>query len=106
MASHPLNKDQRRRLVAYLKKSKPEGWRNLLAAVNNGPPWKALGLYFECVRAGMIDDSVFFERWSVGNSMPPMPSVATQSEGGLSAFLASIKQRQLQEADSTPADPA
>lgn len=100
-----LDKDQRRRLRAYYSKQKPYGWRNCLDVLSNGPAWKAYGLYYECVRSGGVGDSIFRERWSVGGDMPPVSSVATQTEQGLAEFLASIRQRQLQKPSQPSADP-
>lgn len=99
-----LDKDQRRRLSAYLKKSKPEGWRNLLEAMNNGPGWKQFGLYYECVRFGSVSDNVFRERWSIGGQMPLLSSAATQTEKGLTDFLLTIRQHRLQESPTPSID--
>lgn len=100
-----LDKDQRRRLSAYLRKSKPQAWRNLLEVLNQGPAWKAYGLYYETVRVGGVSDSIFRERWSVDGHMPSMPSVATQTEKGLIQFLSGIRQNQLQTPPQSSAGP-
>ena len=102
--AYSLDKDQRRRLSAYLKKGKPEGWRNLLETMNNGPGWKQFGLYYECVRFGGVSDNLFRERWSVGGEMPTLPSVATNTEKGLTDFLLRIRQQKLSESPTQSAD--
>ncbi|WP_235039763.1 hypothetical protein [Vreelandella profundi] len=102
--AYSLDKEQRRRLSTYLKKGKPEGWRNLLEAMNNGPGWKQFGLYYECVRFGSVSDNVFWERWSVGGQMLLLPSVATHTEKGLTDFLLSIRQQKLSESSSQSSD--
>ncbi|MGM0833161.1 MAG: hypothetical protein ACQEUK_10075 [Pseudomonadota bacterium] len=102
--TYSLDKEQRRRLSTYLKKSKPEGWRNLLEAMNNGPGWKQLGLYYECVRFGSVSDNVFWKRWSVSGEMPSLPSVATHSEKGLTDFLLWIRQQKLSESSTQSTD--
>lgn len=104
MSSH-LPKNERRRLLSYLKQSKPEDWRGLLAMLKEGPGFKGVGIYYECVRLGGIDDSVWRERWSVGGVMPPMPSAAIHSEKGLVEFFAGIKQRQRFGSTDSPTDP-
>lgn len=104
MSSH-LTKNERRRLWSYLKQAKPEGWRNLLGLLQKGPWFEAFGLYYECVRNRSINDSVWFERWSVEGVMPPMPYTARHSEKALGEFLAGIKQSQRFGSTDSPTDP-
>lgn len=99
-----LSKEQRRRVISYLKKAKPEGWRNLLEAMNNGPAWKQFGLYYECVRFGSVSDCAFFERWSIRGQMSRLPPIATQSQQGLTDFLLKIRQSKLQESSVSSED--
>lgn len=88
-----LDKPQKRHLSAYLRKSKPYGWRERLETLNNGPGWQQFGMYYEYVLTGEIGDSLFRERWLVDGEMLALPSVATQSEKGLTNFLLSIQHR-------------
>lgn len=95
MSAHPLSKDQRRRLIKYLKGSKPDAWRNLISVVNQGPSWKALGLYYECVRAGTIEDEAFMKRWQTSGHMTRLPEAAIHSQAAFYDFLASLRQKRL-----------
>lgn len=94
----------RQRLKKYFTKTKPDGWRNYLSIVNQGPSWRVLGLYYECVRVGGIQDPDFQNLWSIGGVMPRPSSDSVTSESGLAGFLFSIKQEKNSSADSDSSD--